>query len=169
MRLSGSPVPHAGRVEIRFNGVWGTIGIRYFLFRWHNVPEVTRVICRQLNFTDSILANGWSVFGPGTGPQWFYSYDLQCLGIETNLLNCSYRGPRLIRRSYYYDLSVVCKQDVLQASGKLSNQSTEEKLHVEGWTIVHSNEAIHSQGCRQFSELRVLCLCNRAAKAASRR
>ena len=25
LRLSGSPVPHAGRVELRIKGIWGTI------------------------------------------------------------------------------------------------------------------------------------------------
>ena len=129
MRLRGSPIPHAGRVELRFNGIWGTIGTHHYYWYWRYVPEVTRVICRQLNFADGILF--WSVYGEGTGPQWFFSYDLHCLGIEANLLNCSYRGPRLRRRSYY-SLSVVCKQDVLQTSGKLSNQGTEEELHVEG-------------------------------------
>ena len=127
MRLSGSPVPHAGRVELLFNGVWGTIST-HWLFG-HINPEVTRVICKQLNFTDGILATGWSVFGPGTGPQWFHSFDLHCDGNETNLLSCINRKPRLRRHSYHYDLSVVCKQDVPQTKGKLLNQSTEgEKL-----------------------------------------
>ena len=123
MRLRSSPVPHAGRVELRFNGVWGTISTYWSYGRID--PKVTRVICRQLNFTDGILATGSSVFGSGTGPQWFYSYDLQCIGNETNLMNCKNREPQLRFRRYHSDVSVVCKQDVPQISGKLSNQSTE--------------------------------------------
>lgn len=122
MRLSGSSVPHAGRVELRFKDIWGTIGTH----NWGNDPELARVICRQLNFTDSILAGAWSVFGPGTGPQWFYSGDLQCLGNESSLLDCSYPEPQLTRDSGDSNPSVVCKPEVPQASGKLSNQSIEE-------------------------------------------
>ncbi|KAL9984311.1 hypothetical protein ACROYT_G006587 [Oculina patagonica] len=121
MRLSGSPVPHAGRVEFRFKGVWGTIGsfshYYHHLFHfWYTDPEVTRVICRQLNFADGILATNWPVFGRGTGPQWFYNYELQCLGDESNLLNCSHPTPHLTRRSFFSDLGVVCKPDVPQTS-----------------------------------------------------
>lgn len=124
MRLSGSPVPHAGRVELRFSGVWGTISS----YKWKNVdPEIPRVICRQLNFTDIILATSWPVFGSGTGPQWFSISHLQCSENEKNLLKCSSREPYLGRSSCFSDLSVVCKQDVHQTSGKLSNQSIEEE------------------------------------------
>ncbi|KAL9984307.1 hypothetical protein ACROYT_G006583 [Oculina patagonica] len=113
MRLSGSPVIHAGRVELRFKGVWGTILSDR---SWRTDPEVARVICRQLNFTDSILALGWPEFGLGTGPQWFYSNDLHCFGNESNLLNCSHPDPELTRHSYYSDLSVFCKPDVPQTN-----------------------------------------------------
>ncbi|KAL9984310.1 hypothetical protein ACROYT_G006586 [Oculina patagonica] len=120
MRLSGSPFPHAGRVELRFKGVWGTIGSSsdfHDLFdSWYTDPKVTRVICRQLNFVDGILATRWSVFGRGTGPQWLYSNRLYCRENETNLLNCSYRGPYLTRSSSYSDFGVVCKPDVPQTS-----------------------------------------------------
>lgn len=121
MRLSGSPVPHAGRVEIRFNGVWGTISSSLKHSRIY--PEITSVICRQLNFTDGILATAWLVFGPGTGPQWFESRDLHCLGNETNLLNCSYPEPHLTRNKDYSDVSVVCKPDLPQTSGKFTSKS----------------------------------------------
>ncbi|KAL9984304.1 hypothetical protein ACROYT_G006580 [Oculina patagonica] len=115
MRLRGSSVPHAGRVELRFNGVWGTIGHK-FKYRRPVDPRITRVICRQLNFTDSVFATDWPVFGWGTGPQWFDIDDLHCLGNETNLLNCSHREPHSTREDLSA-ISVVCKPDVPQTNG----------------------------------------------------
>ncbi|KAL9984306.1 hypothetical protein ACROYT_G006582 [Oculina patagonica] len=120
MRLSGSPVPNAGRVELRFKGVWGTIGTdsNFLAPVDHNL---TRAICRQFNFTDSVdvLASAWltveQVFGLGTGPQWFYSRDLHCFGNESNLLDCGHPTPHLTR-NYYSDLSVVCIPDVPQTN-----------------------------------------------------
>ncbi|XP_078353741.1 scavenger receptor cysteine-rich type 1 protein M130-like [Oculina patagonica] len=119
MRLRGSSVPHAGRVELRINGVWGTIG-HESIFNWKRPvdPKIARVICRQLNFTDSVFATTAHVFGWGTGPQWFYSNDLYCLGNETNLLNCSHREPHLTRDLSFdfFGISVVCKPDVPQTN-----------------------------------------------------
>lgn len=118
MRLSGSPVPHAGRVELRIKGIWGTIAQHY----WHNTlrPGPTRVICRQLGFSDAVISVGYSVYGPGVGPEWLNSQDLNgCLGHEENVLNCSYRSPRFITYHDDDDASVVCKPNTSHTSGKL--------------------------------------------------
>ncbi|KAJ7379007.1 hypothetical protein OS493_018801 [Desmophyllum pertusum] len=113
MRLRGSSVPHAGRVELRLKGVWGTL----YYDPNYDYDNVTRVICRQFNFTDGILAFDYSVFGPGTGPLWFQARDLQCIGNESNLLNCNHPEAQLtIVSHHYYDLSVVCKPDVPQTN-----------------------------------------------------
>ena len=122
LRLKGSPVPHAGRLELLFKGVWGTIYQYDRHFPWlvtGLTSESTRVICRQLGFTDGILSNGWSVFGPGTGPQWFDAYDLRCSGNETNIMNCTLNGQ--LRLRHYHgpsDVSVVCKPKDPPSNGK---------------------------------------------------
>ncbi|XP_073240313.1 scavenger receptor cysteine-rich domain superfamily protein-like [Porites lutea] len=118
LRLSDSPVPHAGRVELRFKGIWGTI----FQHDWYYTlrPGATRVICRQLGFSDAVISAGYSVYGSGVGPVWLASLDLRgCLGHEKNILNCSYSSPRFT--TYYghsNDASVVCKPNTSHTGGK---------------------------------------------------
>ena len=125
MRLRGSPVPHAGRVEVRLKHIWGTITCDYYK---RNIdPILARVICRQLNFTDGILATERSVYVEGTGITWFYNYKLKCTESASNLLDCGHREPYPTRRSIFdSDLSVVCKPDVPLKSGKLTNFSDGE-------------------------------------------
>ena len=79
-----------------------------------------RVICRQLNFSDSVLTVVGAAFGPGTGPQWYTNWDIHCLGDESNLQNCTHSGqPQLTIYSQDEDLSVICKPSAAQASGEL--------------------------------------------------
>ena len=121
LRLSGSPVPYAGRVELRIKGIWGTIFQGHY---WHSDtlgPGATRVICRQLGFSDAVISAGYSVYGPGVGPVWLRSNHLRgCLGHEKNILNCSNSSPRFTLSYYGHisDASVVCKPNTSYTSGK---------------------------------------------------
>ena len=119
MRLSGSSVLHAGRVELRIKGIWGTISQDYFPWGENLGPGTTRVICRQLGFSDAVISAGYSVYGPGVGPVWFNTYHLRgCLGHERNILNCSSSSPRFTANNHQQDVSVVCKPNTSHTSGK---------------------------------------------------
>ena len=128
LRLGGSLVPHAGRVELRFKGIWGTISQHNSVPFWpwfppHTPllgPRPTRVICRQLGFTDAVISIGYSGYGPGVGPEWLDAYHLSgCLGHERSILNCSYSSPRfIVRYNHQEDASVVCKPNTSYTSGK---------------------------------------------------
>ncbi|XP_068745094.1 scavenger receptor cysteine-rich type 1 protein M160-like [Montipora capricornis] len=113
LRLHGSSVSHAGRVEIRIRGIWGSIYLQAYRLRF--LSKSLLVICRQLGFNDSILWTGWPRSGPEISPQWFLSYNVRCLGNERNLMDCvSSTQPRLGRYDRYQDLGVVCKPNVSQ-------------------------------------------------------
>lgn len=117
VRLTNSAVRHAGRIDLRINGIWGTLYSHYYYIQW---ASLDRVICRQLNFSDSILAVGRAAFGPGTGPQWHRARDIHCLGHESSLQNCAHSSqPQLKIYSHDQDLSVICKPSAAQASGEL--------------------------------------------------
>lgn len=117
IRLTNSAVGHAGRLELRIHGIWGTIYSYYYSIQW---TSWDRVICRQLNFSDSVLAVGRAVFGPGTGPQWYEDWNIHCLGHESNLQNCThYRRPQLSIYDHDDDFSVICKPRAAQANGEL--------------------------------------------------
>ena len=123
MRLSGSSTPHAGRVEIRILGIWGSIYSEHF-FRYRGryfSSETKRIICRQLGFNDSILGTVWVQSGSTIRPRWFRDYEVRCLGNERNVRDCiSSPRPQLTRQNYHYgqDLGVVCKPNVSQIDGE---------------------------------------------------
>ena len=120
MRLRGSSVSHAGRVEIGIQGVWGSIFLsRYFLWLSPISSETLLVICRQLGFNDSILWTGWSSSGVDIIPQWFHANNIRCLGDETNVMDCVPSTQLLLRRyEYFQDLGVICKPNVSQIKGE---------------------------------------------------
>ena len=116
LRLGDSPVPYAGRVELRIKGIWGTI---FQYYRYYLRPGATRVICRQLGFSDAVISAGYSVYGPGVGPVWLRSNNLRgCLGHEKNILNCSNSSPHFTTSVHHGDASVVCKPNTSHTSGK---------------------------------------------------
>ena len=68
-----------------------------------------------------MISAGYSVYGPGVGPEWLASWDLgRCLGHEKNILNCSYSSPRFTsyRDGHSKDASVVCKPNTSHTGGK---------------------------------------------------
>ncbi len=108
IRLQGSSVPNAGRVEVLYAGIWGAISRR----NW-DINAAT-VACRQLGYqagAEAALTN--IVYGRVSGPVWLTN--LQCSGNENNLMSCSHdvigNKSRLQRR---WDVaSVICKNESL--------------------------------------------------------
>jgi len=103
IRLVGGTVPNEGRVEIRTacNGEWGTVcddlwGI-----------EDAQVACRQLGYpTDGAIAYSFARFGPGTGD--ILLDNLQCIGNETELINCQHNGLGIENCNHFEDAGVFC-------------------------------------------------------------
>ena len=81
VRLAGSPISNAGRVEVFYAGVWGTLFYRELAINF------ARVVCRQLGYPGAISTAISDRFGIGTGPVWFEN--VRCLGNESNFGECS--------------------------------------------------------------------------------
>ena len=69
IRLQGSTLPYAGRVEVFYAGVWGAISV----IDW-DINDAT-VVCRQLGYSagaEVALKNG--VYGLVSGPVWVRNF-----------------------------------------------------------------------------------------------
>ena len=102
IRLAGSNARNSGRVEIAFNGEWGTICDSY----WSDSDA--RVVCRQLGYVDGV-AQAKGKYGPGTGRSWLYY--VRCDGEEKNIWECTNSGWNVSHsscRSHENDAVVYC-------------------------------------------------------------
>ena len=71
---------NAGRIEIRSNGVWGTVCGK----GWNK--NASDVICKQLGYPDGAVTEVYNTtpFGRGDGPIW-YSF-VSCKGDEDSIV-----------------------------------------------------------------------------------
>ncbi|KAL6081386.1 hypothetical protein STEG23_011991, partial [Scotinomys teguina] len=89
-----------GRLEVRHQGVWGTVCDD----RW-NIRNA-RVVCRLLGCGPALHAPGRSHFGAGTGP--ILMNEVRCSGGEDSLESCGHAGWIRHNCNHYEDASVVC-------------------------------------------------------------
>ena len=91
-----------GRVEVNYEGRWGTIC--HDLFESYDA----KVICRQLGFPSSGRHGyvGYAWFGEGIGKIWLD--DVGCDGNEDNIRLCAHRGWDIDNCDHNEDVGVWC-------------------------------------------------------------
>ena len=89
-----------GRVEIFFNGEWGTISD----YNW-NIYDAT-VVCRQLGYLYAVRSLRTYQVPDGSGRVWLRN--VACTGHEQNIANCSHDGWGHSTWWHYYDVGVKC-------------------------------------------------------------
>ena len=82
------------------NGVWGTVCDD--LWDLNNV----QVVCRELDFGDPVAAAHSAFYGQGSGQIWLD--DVDCVGTEKTIGNCSHRGWGSNNCNHGKDASVKC-------------------------------------------------------------
>ena len=101
VRLIGGNSYNEGRVEVNYNGEWGTVcddGWSY---------SDAGVVCRQLGFGSYGYAYYRAYFGQGSGPIWL-DY-VVCTGSESTLASCGHLGVGITRNcSHYNDAGLRC-------------------------------------------------------------
>jgi len=101
IRLVGGSSYGQGRVEVNYNGEWGTVCDD----GWDNTDA--GVVCRQLGFGSSGRAIRSARFGQGSGPIWLDS--VKCTGSESTLVSCGHLGVGVTRHcSHFEDAGVRC-------------------------------------------------------------
>ena len=101
IRLVGGSLYNEGRVEVNYNGQWGTVCDN----GWDDTDA--GVVCRQLGFGSSGRSYSSAYFGQGSGPIWLDS--IVCTGNEPTLVNCGHLGVNITRKcSHSDDAGVRC-------------------------------------------------------------
>ena len=77
VRLVGGNTPSEGRVEVFYNGTWGTV------CQSHWTLQDANVVCGELGYTQALAAPGYSTFGPGTG-QVLCSFEWNGMAFESD-------------------------------------------------------------------------------------
>ncbi|XP_071804947.1 uncharacterized protein [Asterias amurensis] len=108
VRLMDGSGPHEGRVEVFYNGQWGTVCDDLWEL------EDAAVACRQLGFPGAVRATTAAPdFAIGVGP--IVLDDLECTGDERTLGECTHRGWGDNNCGHSEDAGVVCATSVTTA------------------------------------------------------
>ncbi|XP_064922871.1 deleted in malignant brain tumors 1 protein-like [Columba livia] len=90
----------AGRVEVYYEGKWGTVCDDHFS------KNSGDVVCRQLGCGHVVSVFGWSYFGRGTED--IHLDDVQCEGTESYLWDCPHAGWNTHDCGHNEDVGVIC-------------------------------------------------------------
>ena len=101
VRLVNGSTYNEGRLEVNYNGQWGTVcddGWSYL---------GAYVVCRQLGLGSYGSTYRNAYFGQGTGPIWLDN--VVCTGSELTLASCGHLGFNITRScSHSEDIGIYC-------------------------------------------------------------
>ncbi|XP_067222123.1 scavenger receptor cysteine-rich type 1 protein M130-like [Chanodichthys erythropterus] len=132
IRLVNGNTDCSGRVEILYDGQWGTVCDD----GWD--MNDAEVVCRQLGCGPAARAHSNARFGQGSGRIWL-SY-VRCSGSESSLTQCSHSPLGNHNCRHNEDAGVVCLKDIRLVSGSDSCCGRVEILHNGQWGTVCDND-----------------------------
>ncbi|XP_061193441.1 scavenger receptor cysteine-rich type 1 protein M130-like [Saccostrea echinata] len=101
IRLVNGASSNEGRVEVFFNGVWGTVCDD----DWDD--RDARVVCRSLGYSGDSTAHGNAYYQQGSGTIWFDNVD--CQGTESSIFYCRHNFYGKHNCGHSEDAGVTCQ------------------------------------------------------------
>ncbi|ROI15305.1 Deleted in malignant brain tumors 1 protein [Anabarilius grahami] len=118
----------SGRVEVLYNGIWGTVCDD----GW-DLSDAA-VVCREMDCGNVIEAKRGTYFGQGSGPIWMD--DVKCNGNESTLLSCQSNGREIHNCRHSSVAGVICNVSVRLVNGDNSCSGRVEVLYNGTWGTV---------------------------------
>ncbi|XP_072102343.1 scavenger receptor cysteine-rich domain-containing protein DMBT1-like [Mobula birostris] len=149
VRLVNGSYACSGRVEVYYDGVWGTVCDD----EWG--PEDAKVVCKQLGCGSHATAKRGAYFGKGCGNIWMDN--VACSGIESSLVYCPFAGWGIHDCGHQQDAAVICEAEMDirvvggsdRCSGRLEVSYNGEWGTVchDGWDMKDAKVVCKQLGC----------------------
>ncbi|XP_027505270.1 neurotrypsin-like isoform X2 [Corapipo altera] len=138
VRLAGGRSPSEGRVEVYYNGDWGTVCDD----GWTDLGA--QVVCRQLGFSGTAKARAMAYFGEGHGP--IHLDNIECSGTEHTLGQCARSDTTIHSCWHSEDAGVICdyveeKVQDIRRTGPESGVCGMRLLHRRKKRIIGGNKS----------------------------
>ena len=122
VRLVGGSSYEEGRVEVYYQGQWGTVCDD----EWD--LDDANVICRMLGLPSASHAWSYAHFGQGSGP--ITLDDVSCQGYESSIADCPHRAWLEHNCGHSEDAGVTCGRVITTPSPGVFSQSFGSSLNL---------------------------------------
>lgn len=156
IRLTNGPSSCSGRVEVYKDGSWGTVCDD----GWD--MNDAKVVCRQIGCGAAVEASGSARFGSGSASNPILMKDVDCLGTESVLGNCSHEENVHPPCNHLEDAGVICEDPIAPLSIRVVNgpNNCSGRLEVkhkgqwgtvcnDQWDMQDTRVACKQLGCRR--------------------
>uniref|UniRef100_A0A8C2ZDJ5 SRCR domain-containing protein n=1 Tax=Cyclopterus lumpus TaxID=8103 RepID=A0A8C2ZDJ5_CYCLU len=149
IRLVNGPNACQGRVEVYYQGAWGTVCDDDWAL------NNARVVCQQIDCGSAVYAHSNSFFGYGTGR--ILLDNVNCQGTEQELSKCKSLDWGKHNCGHHEDAGVTCRPAIRVMNGNSSCQGRVEVLYKniwgtvcdDNWDLINANVVCRQLGCGQ--------------------